>query len=165
MTMNEKPNKNDVADLFLSVNLMESLNSLSTWYLSVVGGFYTAIGVTWVVTHSASREAGLIWINFLNSTTVGIIWVISGLLGIVSSCLKLNKLNRIAFFFMIMVPGVLGFYFLVSWFLYVTPFIKVDGRPNTIVSTMSYWTIAASSYAMARVYQITSIKNGSIGGF
>lgn len=164
MTMDDKPNKKDVTDLFLSVNVVESLNSLATWYLSIVGGFYTTIGITWIATHSPSRSAGLIWLDFLSPTKIGVLWIISGLLAVAASFFKSNKLNRLAFFLMIMVPGVLGFYFLVSWFLYVTPFIEIDGKYNTIASTVSYWAIAASSYAMARMYGITEIKSRSRRG-
>ena len=156
--MDDKPNKKDVEDLFLSVNVVKSLNSLSTWYLSFVGGFYAVIGITWIFTHSTVREAGLIWIDFLTPNVIGGLWIISGLFSLVASCLDSNKLNRLAFFLMILIPGVLGFYFLVSWFLYITPFVEINGKSNTITSTVSYWTFSSASFAMARVYEITTIK-------
>lgn len=162
--MSDKPNKTDVADLVLSVNVMQSVNNLTTWYLSIVGMFYLLIGVTWIVFHSPSREAGLVWLDFLSPTATGVIWMVVGLLGVIASCIESHKLNRVAFFLMIMIPGVLGFYFFVSWFLYITPFISIGGTSSTITASVSYWAFSAASYIMARTYEVTTVKNRRGGG-
>lgn len=136
----------------VSLNLLSVVNGISVDYLRVKGFFYFLIGLTWIFFQSPSREAGLAWIDFLTPTAVGIIWLVSGVISVITGFIESPKIRRLGFFVLIMIPGILGFYFLCSWFIYVLPLIESNGYQRGLVTTISYWAFSCSAYIMARVY-------------
>lgn len=139
-----------------TLDFLTKINGLAVQYLRVKGFFYVVIGLTWLLFRSPSREAGLAWADFLTSNGVGVIWVGAGLISMIAGFSKAQEVKRIAFFVLIVVPTLLGFYFLMSWVIYLLPFIHTQGYQRGGVTTVSYWAFSASAYIMSRIHTFSS---------
>lgn len=147
-----------------TLDFLTKVNSLAAQYLRVKGFFYVVIGLTWLIFRSPSREAGLAWVDFLTSNGVGVIWVGAGLISIIAGFSRTQGVKRIGFFVLIVVPTLLGFYFLMSWVIYLLPFIDTEGYQRGGVTTVSYWAFSASAYIMSRIHTFSSMGGESDRG-
>lgn len=152
----------------VSLNLLAVVHGLSIDYMKLKGLFYVLIGLTWVLFHSPSREAGLAWSNMLSSDLVGSIWIATGAIAIGTAYFGSHSARRVGFFALIVTPTLLGFYFMISWVAYMLPFIQVTGYQRGGVNTASYWAYSVSAYVMARIYTFTSggveLDTKAVGG-
>lgn len=136
----------------VSLNMLSVVNGLAVTYMKVKGLFYLLIGITWIFFQSPSREAGLEWADFLSQQMVGITWVAAGSISIFTAFFGSHRARRIGFFVLIVVPTVIGFYFLISWLLYITPLPDNPGYERAGISVASYWAYSVSAYIMSRIY-------------
>lgn len=136
----------------VSLNLLSVVNRLAITYLSVKGLFYVLTGLTWLIFQSPSRAAGIAWVDFLTPQGVGVVWISSGLISIIVSFLKNPRAHRIGYVLLIATPTLVGLYFLISWLIYVTPWVEAPGYERGLATTVSCGAFAASAYLFARVY-------------
>jgi len=136
--------------------MLSVVNGLSVLYMKVKGFFYILIGLTWLFYQSPTREAGIAWSDFLTPITVGILWITAGAIAIVTAFLKSHAGRKVGFFVLILVPVLLGSYFLISWLAYITPIFETSGYQRGVITTASYWAYGASAYIMGRVYAFSS---------
>lgn len=162
MSLNGKEPAPVTGELPVSLNILSVVNRLSISYLRIKGFFYILQGLTWIVYYSPSREAGLAWINVLKPDIVGIAWVLAGALSLITSFVGSERMKRLGFFALIVLPTILGFYFLISWLAYILPFIVVEGYQRGGITTAVYWAFAASAYLMARIHSAS--YSNSYGG-
>ena len=147
-----------------TLDFLTKVNSLAVQYLRVKGLFYVVIGLTWLIFRSPSREAGLAWVDFLTSSGVGSIWLGAGLISMIAGFSRVQGVKRVGFFVLIVVPTLLGFYFLMSWVIYLLPFIDSEGYQRGGVTTASYWAFSASAYIMSRIHTFSSMGDESNRG-
>lgn len=140
----------------VSLNMLSVVNGLAVTYMKVKGLFYFLIGITWIFYQSPAREAGLEWAAFISPRMVGIIWVVAGGISIFTAFFGSHRARRIGFFVLIVVPTVIGFYFLISWLIYITPFFDIPGYERAGISVASYWAYSVSAYITSRIYVETS---------
>lgn len=136
----------------VSLNMLSVVNGLAVTYMKVKGLFYLLIGTTWIFFQSPSRTAGLEWAYFITPQMVGVMWFFAGAISIFTAFFGSHRARRIGFFVLIVVPTVIGFYFLISWLIYITPFFDVPGYERAGISVASYWAYSASAYIMSRIY-------------
>lgn len=136
----------------VSLNMLSVVNGLAVMYMKVKGLFYLVIGLTWIFFQSPSREAGLEWIDFISPQMVGVVWSLAGVISIYTAFFGSHRARRIGFFVLIVVPTIIGFYFLISWLIFITPFFDVPGYERAGISVASYWAYSASAYVMSRIY-------------
>lgn len=135
-----------------------AVSAVSSWlrvdpiraYLAAMGAFHIAIGLTWILTSSRSRELGIDWIPGVTAPLVGVVWIITGTIAIGSA---LGVARRIGFIALIVWPTALGAFFLVSWAIAQIPdAIFHGGNPNGIVTTISYWGYATAHALVSRIW-------------
>lgn len=146
----------ETGEIPVSINVLAIVYGITLRYLRVKGLFYILIGFSWIIFRSPSRMAGISWLNILDSIGVGCIWTAGGVAAVVTSYMTHERLPRLGYFALILIPVVMGSYFLVSWILYVTPFIEVHGYSRAGITTVSYWAYGASAYLMAQVHSFSS---------
>ena len=156
MSSSQKEPSPVTGEIPATLDFLTKVNSLAVQYLRVKGLFYVVIGLTWLIFRSPSREAGLAWIDFLTANGVGVIWVGAGLISIIAGFSRAQGVKRIGFFVLIVVPTLLGFYFLMSWVIYLLPSIDTEGYQRGGVTTASYWAFSASAYIMSRIHTFSS---------
>ena len=102
--------------------------------LVIVGAVYTAIGITWHVADSPTREAGIDWLPWhaVNATAVAWAWMLAGMFTF--ACGLFSKGHRrwenAAYFVGIFVPLLLATWFLIAWI--------VGTAPTGILTTIAY---------------------------
>ena len=102
--------------------------------LVIVGAVYTAIGITWHVADSPTREAGIQWVPWhaINTTAVAWLWVCAGLFAF--ACGLFSKGHRrwenAAYFVGIFVPLMLATWFFIAW--------CAGTAPTGVVTSIAY---------------------------
>lgn len=140
----------------VSLNLLSVVNGLAVSYMKLKGSFYILIGLTWLFIQSPSRQASLAWSDHVTPIVVGALWIATGLVSVYSAYWGSHRLKRVGFFALIITPTLLGFYFLISWIIYLIPFIEVEGYQRAGASTAVYWAYSVSAYVMSRIYVSSS---------
>lgn len=143
----------------VSLTIMASINIITTYYLKIKGIFYILIGLSWLLIASPSRLEGIEWLSFLTSDMVGWAWLFAGILSSGSGFIKSDGFRRLGFFMLILIPAVIGGYFLVSQIIAQLNPESAVGYDRAAITSVSYWAYSASAYLMARIYAQTLVAN------
>lgn len=118
-------------------------------YLVLVGIGYMAIGFSWAMFPSHSRQAGIAWAPFITQSVIAMLWALGGSMSLFTGLIaKANRkwgfvgLQGVALF--------LTLVFIVSALLGVLPF-GPPGRPESIITAISYATFWASAWTVAQI--------------
>lgn len=116
------------------------------------GVAHVVIGLTWLLTDSATRTAGIEWVEFITPHMIGWAWLITG---VVAATIGLQprrtrRLSQVGFGFLMFTPTVVGLYFLVGWVGHLIPWVE-GGAPTGITTAASYMALAVNAGILARV--------------
>ena len=116
------------------------------------GVAHVVIGLTWLLTDSASRTAGIEWVEFITPHMIGWAWLITG---VVAATIGLQprrtcRLSQTGFGLLMFTPTVVGLYFLVGWVGHLIPSVE-GGAPTGITTAASYAALAVNAGLMSRV--------------
>ena len=116
------------------------------------GVAHVVIGLTWLLTDSASRTAGIEWIEFITPHMIGWAWLITGVVAATIGIQprRTRRLSQVGFGFLMFTPTVVGLYFLVGWVGYLIPWVE-GGAPTGITTAASYMALAVNAGILARV--------------
>lgn len=102
--------------------------------LVIAGFIYTAIGITWLVASTETREEGIAWLPWqaINSTAVGWMWLAAGLLAFFAGLFSKGhrRWENVAYFGAIFVPSLLAAWFLIAWY--------AGAAPTGILTSIAY---------------------------
>lgn len=120
-------------------------------YLTVKGTMFILIGLSWVVFPSASREAGIDWSPIMTTWGVGAVWIIGGATAVVTG--KFMPTRRSIGFQGLQGASLLTtLLFLCSSIIGLLPEAIISGgRPQSIITAISYGTFWASSVLVAHM--------------
>lgn len=118
-------------------------------YLVFVGVGYLGIGFSWALFPSHSRQMGIAWAPFITQNIVAILWALGGSMALFTGLIA--KAHRKWGFVGLQGTALfLTLVFVMSAVLGVVPF-GPEGRPESIITAISYATFWASAWTVAQI--------------
>jgi len=118
-------------------------------YLVLVGIGYMAIGFSWALFPSHSRQAGIAWAPFITQSVVAVLWTLGGSMSLFTG-LVAKAHRKWGFVGLQGVSLFLTLMFIVSTVLGMIPF-GPPGRAESIITAISYATFWASAWTVAQI--------------
>lgn len=142
---------------------MRLFKQISAWtradpigaYLVLVGVGYMAIGFSWALFPSHSRQAGIAWAPFITQSVVAVLWALGGSMSLFTG-LVAKAHRKWGFVGLQGVSLFLTLMFIVSTVLGMIPF-GPPGRAESIITAISYATFWASAWTVAQI-PVTPVK-------
>lgn len=115
--------------------------------LSAAGVGHVLVGLSWLLTSSTAREAGVAWAG-LQPHTVGTAWVVVGVVVMLGGLAP--RLERVAWFLAITWPAMLSAAFGIAWAIWLLPGVA-GGAHRGVATAASYALFAVLSWGLSRV--------------
>ena len=131
-------------------------------YLIVKGSAFVLIGASWLIFPSASREAGIDWSPVMTTWGAGVIWIIGGAMGVIAGRFFPTR-RAIGFQGLQGASLLMTLFFLCSSIIGVLPeSVIAGGRPQSIITAISYGTFWASTVIVAQMSEEKRVRSGEI---